>query len=73
MINMNNQCAMGKEDIIFNLRKGLESEIRALDLSRRLLAEFNDPEEREKIEGIMHDEERHVEITKRLMMIVDES
>ncbi|OGZ35249.1 MAG: hypothetical protein A3A94_01385 [Candidatus Portnoybacteria bacterium RIFCSPLOWO2_01_FULL_43_11] len=60
-------CSMSKEDIIFNLNKGLEAEHRALDMCQRLLAILDEPEEKEKISLIITDEKEHIKITERLI------
>ena len=63
---------MSKEDIVFNLNQGLEAERRALEMSQRLLVLLDNPEEKEKISLIVADEEKHIEITKRLIEMTNQ-
>ncbi|MFA7365406.1 MAG: hypothetical protein WCZ12_03595 [Patescibacteria group bacterium] len=63
------QCSMSQEGILLNLRKGLDSEIRARDLCQELLEVIDDENDRKIIEKILKDEERHIKITEELMTI----
>ncbi|NTV44841.1 MAG: hypothetical protein HGA67_04115 [Candidatus Yonathbacteria bacterium] len=71
-------CPLSKEDIIFNLTQGLGYEERSLALYGDLLSmwgEGNAPEEmhdKEVITRIVEDERRHIDIVKRLIVIVEE-
>jgi len=60
---------MSQEGILLNLRKGLDSEIRARDLCQELLEVIDDENDRKIIEKILKDEERHIKITEELMTI----
>lgn len=69
---MNNpNCQMSKSGILGNLEKGMESEKRALSLCSDLLPLLDNAEDKEDIKKILIDEARHIEITKRLIEIVN--
>jgi len=69
---MNNPgCQMSKSGILGNLEKGMESEKRALDLCGRLLPLLDNEEDKADVKKILIDEDRHIEITKKLIGIVD--
>lgn len=62
---------MSKSGILGNLDKGMESEKRALDLCGRLLPFMENDEDKADIKKILLDEARHIEITKKLIEIVN--
>ncbi len=64
-----NQCSMSQEGILLNLNKGLTSEIRARDLCKELLQFLEDEKDKNIIETIIKDEERHIKITEDLISI----
>lgn len=64
---MENKCNMSQEGILNNLRKGLNSEKRALDLCAQLLELVDNKEDKEDIEKIMKDEANHIKITNELI------
>ena len=55
---------MSQEGILFNLNKGLASEIRARDLCIELLEVLEDEKDKKIIEKIIEDEKRHIKITE---------
>ncbi len=64
---MENKCNMSQDGILNNLRKGLNSEKRALDLCSQLLKLIDNKEDKEDIEKIMKDEANHIKITNELI------
>lgn len=66
----NFKCPMSKEDIIYNLKKGLDEERRALDLCRKLAGELHGDDSR-AVGLIAVDEERHIKIVEELIAIVE--
>jgi len=64
-----NQCSMSQEGILLNLNKGLASEIRARDLCKELLQVLDDEKDKNIVETIIKDEERHIKITEDLISI----
>ena len=63
-------CPMSKEDIIFDLKKGLEAEYRAMGLCEKLIPLLDHELDKEDINKIIIDEKEHIEITNRLIEIV---
>lgn len=68
-LSNNKECPMDKDGIIFNLKKGLEAEYRAMEACQNLLSLLDDEEDKRKISGIIQDEGRHIIITERLIEI----
>ena len=66
------ECQMEQEAIIFNLKRGLDAEYRAMEACENLLPLLDDAEEKEKISGIIADEEKHIKITERLIKVTEE-
>lgn len=64
-------CPMSKEDIIFDLKKGLEAEYRAMWLCGNLLPLLDHELDKEDINKIIIDEKEHIEITNKLIEIVN--
>lgn len=64
-------CPMSKEDIIFDFKKGLEAEYRAMGLCEKLLPLLDHELDKEEISKIIEDEKEHIEITNRLIDITD--
>jgi len=64
-------CPMSKEDIIFDLKKGLEAEYRAMGLCEKLMPLLDHELDKEEINKIITDEKEHIEITNRLIEIVN--
>lgn len=64
-------CPMSKEDIIFDLKKGLEAEYRAMELCEKLMPLLDHELDKKDIEGIIADEKEHIEITNKLIEIVN--
>lgn len=64
-------CPMSKEDIIFDLKKGLEAEYRAMALCEKLMPILDHELDKEDIKKIIEDEKEHIEITNKLIDIVD--
>lgn len=62
---------MSKSGILGNLEKGMESEKRALSLCSDLLPLLDNNEDKEDIKKILIDEARHIQITNRLIDIVN--
>ena len=62
---------MSKDNLIFNLKKGLESELYAVELCRELLNILEDDNEKKTISNILKDEERHVKIVEDLISIAE--
>ena len=64
-------CPIPKEDIIFDLKKGLEAEYRAMGLCEKLMPLLDHELDKEEINKIITDEKEHIEITNRLIEIVN--
>ena len=64
-------CPMSKEDIIFDFKKGLEAEYRAMGLCEKLLPLLDHELDKEEISKIIEDEKEHIGITNRLIDIAD--
>ncbi|MBM2818276.1 MAG: hypothetical protein HW401_866 [Parcubacteria group bacterium] len=64
-------CPMSKEDIIFDLKKGLEAEYGAMGLCEKLMPLLDHALDKEEINKIIIDEKEHIEITNRLIEIVN--
>ncbi len=64
-------CPMSKEDIIFDLKKGLEAEYRAMALCEKLAPLLGHELDKEDINKIIADEKEHIEITNKLIEIVN--
>ena len=64
-------CPMSKEDIIFDLKKGLEAEHSAMRLCEDLTPFLNHELDKEEINAIIADEKEHIEITNRLIEVVN--
>lgn len=64
-------CPMSQEDIIFDLKKGLEAEYRAMALCEKLIPLLEHELDIEDIKKIIEDEKEHIEITNKLIKIVD--
>lgn len=64
-------CPMSKEDIIFDLKKGLEAEYRAMALCEKLMPLLDHELDKEEINKIIEDEKEHIEITNKLIEIVN--
>jgi len=64
-------CPMSKEDIIFDLKKGLEAEYRAMALCEKLIPLLDHELDKEDINKIITDEKEHIEITNKLIEIVN--
>jgi len=60
---------MRQEEILLNLQKGLDSEVRARDLCQELLEVLDDENDKKIVEKILKDEERHIKITEELISI----
>lgn len=65
-----NGCPMEKDGIIFNLKKGLEAEDRAMEACQNLLPLLDNNEDKKEIFKIIQDEKRHIEIVKQLIETV---
>lgn len=63
-------CPMSKDDIIFDLKKGLDAEYRAMGLCKELVPLLDHELDKENILKIIEDEKEHVEITNRLIEII---
>lgn len=64
-------CPMSREDIIFDLKKGLEAEYRAMGLCEKLIPLLDHELDKEDINKIITDEKEHIEITNKLIEIVN--
>ncbi|MBU6431507.1 MAG: hypothetical protein KGJ58_03975 [Patescibacteria group bacterium] len=64
-------CPMSKEDIVFDLKKGLEAEYRAMALCEKLMPLIYHELDKKDIAGIIADEKEHIEITNKLIEIVN--
>jgi rubrerythrin len=67
------ECKMDKNDIILNLKHGLDAEYRALDAYREFLPRIEDKTDRNLVEMIIADEKRHIKIVEQLINLVNES
>lgn len=63
-------CPMSKESLIFDFKKGLEAEYKAMELCEKLLPLLDHELDKEEINKIITDEKEHIEITNRLIEIV---
>lgn len=64
-------CPMSKEDIIFDLKKGLEAEYRAMELCEKLTPLLDSESDKKEINEIIADEKEHIEITNKLIEVVN--
>lgn len=64
-------CPMSKESLIFDFKKGLETEYKAMELCEKLLPLLDHELDREEISGIIADEKEHIGITNRLIEITN--
>lgn len=64
-------CPMPKEDIIFDLKKGLEAEYRAMALCEKLIPLLDHELDKVAIKKIIVDEKEHIEITNKLIEVVN--
>lgn len=62
---------MSKSGILSNLEKGMDSEKRALSLCSDLMPLLDSEEDKEDVKKILIDEARHIQITNRLIEIVN--
>ena len=62
---------MPKEDLIHNLKKGLEIEHYAVDLCKELLNILEDKKDIQTVSLILSDEKKHVEIVKELINVTE--
>jgi len=65
-------CSMSKNDIIINLKHGLDSEYRALEGYRDLIRLIDDKTDQNKLEMVIADEEKHIEMVEHLINMVNE-
>jgi rubrerythrin len=68
---MKRDCTLSKDDILFNLKKGLEAEYRALKLCNDLFEILEDEKDKEQINRIIEDEKEHIQISAELTEMVD--
>lgn len=64
-------CQMSKEDIIFDLKKGLEAEYQAMELCEKLMPILDHESDKEDVNKIITDEKEHIEITNKLIDVVN--
>lgn len=64
-------CSMSKEDIIFDFKKGIEAEYRAMGLCEKLLPLLDHELDKEDINKIIEDEKEHIEITLNIIEVVN--
>ena len=70
---MSNECTMSKENLIFDLEKGLESEEAALATYEslvKLMYRDSEKDDRAIVKKIAEDEKRHIKIVEGLIEMV---
>ncbi len=60
-------CKMEKKDIVYNLEKALEAEVRVLEICQTLDPMIKDERDRADIKSIAMDEQRHIKIAKKMI------
>ncbi len=63
-------CQITREDIVLNLKQGLDAEYKALEGYRDLIKLITDKVDRNKLEMVIADEEKHIKIVERLIALV---
>lgn len=66
------ESCINKEDLLFNLEKGLEHEQEALETCETLVGLLENSEEKAIIEKIAEDEKRHIKIVEYLIELTRE-
>ena len=70
-MDIGNKCTMSREDILKNLEEGLKSENQAKTICEDISALLEEGTDKEQIQRIIADEEKHIKITEKLMEAVD--
>lgn len=65
-------CAMSKNEIILNFKKGLDMEYRSLDAYKKFSSRLENKVDKNIIEMIIADEKEHIAIVEDLISDVNE-